>query len=63
MNPNETVIQEWEEIKALVESLEIDLQKCARKGNKSAAIRVRKGLRLLKAQAAQLVKSTLELPR
>ena len=52
------VSNKWEELKALVESLEDDVQKNAT-GNKAAGTRARKGLRTLKATAAELVKLTL----
>ena len=43
------VLEKWEELKVLVESLELDVHKNAR-GNKSAGTRARKGLRLLRTQ-------------
>ena len=52
------LLTEWEELKVLVESLELDLHKNAR-GNKSAGVRARKGLRLLKKRAGELVKESL----
>ena len=52
------VTNKWEELKALVESLEDDVQKNA-PGNKAAGTRARKGLRTLKTTAAELVKLTL----
>jgi outer membrane murein-binding lipoprotein Lpp len=52
------VTTKWEELKALVESLENDVQKNAT-GNKAAGTRARKGLRTLKTTAAELVKLTL----
>ena len=52
------VTNKWEELKALVESLENDVQKNAT-GNKAAGTRARKGLRTLKTAAAELVKLTL----
>ena len=52
------VTSKWEELKALVESLEEDVQKNA-SGNKAAGTRARKGLRTLKSAAADLVKLTL----
>lgn len=52
------VSTKWEELKALVESLEEDVQKNA-SGNKAAGTRARKGLRNLKSAAAELVKLTL----
>lgn len=54
-----TNLEKWDELKRLVESLEIDLHKNAR-GNASAGIRTRKGLRLLKKKAGELVKSILD---
>jgi outer membrane murein-binding lipoprotein Lpp len=52
------VSNKWEELKALVESLEEDVQKNAT-GNKAAGTRARKGLRTLKTAAGDLVKLTL----
>jgi outer membrane murein-binding lipoprotein Lpp len=52
------VTNKWEELKALVESLEEDVQKNAT-GNKAAGTRARKGLRNLKTTAAELVRLTL----
>tara|TARA_B100000214_G_C23786890_1_gene544015 strand:- start:36 stop:221 length:186 start_codon:yes stop_codon:yes gene_type:complete len=52
------LLTEWEELKVLVDSLELDLHKNAR-GNKSAGVRARKGLRLLKKRAGELVKESL----
>ena len=54
-----SVVESYEELRTLVESLELDVHKSAR-GNKSAGVRVRKGLRLLKRSASDLVKSSLE---
>ena len=52
------VSNKWEELKALVESLEDDVQKNA-SGNKAAGTRARKGLRTLKNAAHELVRLTL----
>jgi len=54
-----SMLNEWAELKVLVESLELDVHKNA-SGNKSAGVRARKGLRLLKQRAAELVKTSLE---
>jgi hypothetical protein len=54
-----SMLNEWTELKVLVESLELDVHKNA-SGNKSAGVRARKGLRLLKQRAADLVKTSLE---
>ena len=48
----------WTEIKTLVESVEGDVNKHA-KGNASAGVRARKGLRLLRNKTSELVKATL----
>ena len=54
-----SMLNEWAELKVLVESLELDVHKNA-SGNKSAGVRARKGLRLLKQRAAELVKTSLQ---
>ena len=50
---------DWNELKILIESLDLDIYKNAN-GNKSAGVRARKGLRLLKQRSAELVKASLE---
>ena len=57
---NAALTEQWEEFKVLVESIESDFYKNTVKGNKSAGVRVRKGLRLVKKQATNLVKATLD---
>ena len=52
----------WNELRVLVESLDLDVNKSI-KGNKSAGVRTRKGLRLLKGQAANLVKLSMALEK
>jgi len=54
---NAVVADKWTEVKTLVEAIELDVLKNAR-GNASAGVRVRKGLRLLKKVASELVKTT-----
>ena len=54
-----SMLNEWAELKVLVESLELDVHKNA-SGNKSAGVRARQGRRLLKQRAADLVKTSLE---
>ena len=51
-------LDKWEELKVLIETLELDVRKNAN-GNKSAGVRARKGLRLVKQQASDLVKASL----
>ncbi len=53
------IVDKWNEIKVLVESLELDVHKNAN-GNNSAGVRARRGLRLLKKESAELVKLTIE---
>jgi hypothetical protein len=52
------LLDEWKELKVLVESLELDMHKNA-SGNKSAGVRARKGLRLLKKKSSEIVKLSL----
>ena len=54
-----TVTDQWNEIKVLVESLDLDVAKNAA-GTASAGVRARRGLRLLKNKTAELVKATIE---
>ena len=53
---------DWNELKVLIESLDLDIYKNAN-GNKSAGVRARKGLRLLKQRSAELVKASLEVDK
>jgi DNA integrity scanning protein DisA with diadenylate cyclase activity len=53
------IVENWENLKELIESLEADLNKTAG-GNKAAGVRLRKGLRTIKNQAAALVKESLQ---
>ena len=52
------ILDQWNEIKVLVESLDLDVVKNAN-GNSSAGVRARRGLRLLKSKSSELVKSTI----
>tara|TARA_B100000214_G_scaffold320927_1_gene256291 strand:- start:100 stop:288 length:189 start_codon:yes stop_codon:yes gene_type:complete len=52
------IVDKWNQIKTLVESLDLDVHKNAN-GNASAGVRARKGLRTLKNAAAELVKTTI----
>lgn len=49
------LVTKWEELRTLFESIELDLKKNA-KGNKSAGVRARRGLRMIKQAAADLVR-------
>ena len=55
---NQNVIEAWTAIKLAVTELDVDVVKNA-KGNASAGIRARKGLRALRDKLSELVKTTL----
>ena len=55
---NDKLVEQYEELKVLVESIQIDLVKNAA-GNKSAGVRARKGLREIKKIASEIVKHSL----
>ena len=55
---NSKLIEQYEELKLMVETLQVDLVKNAN-GNKSAGVRTRKVLRELKKVAAEIVKTSL----
>jgi hypothetical protein len=59
---NSQIVETWNKVKTLVESMEIDIQKNAG-GNVSAGVRARRGLRLLKQEAAALIKSMVEVEK
>ena len=54
-----SILDQWSEIKVLIETLDLDVVKNA-SGNKSAGVRARRGLRLLKTKSAELVRETIE---
>lgn len=54
-----SILDQWNEIKVLVETLDLDVVKNAN-GNSSAGVRARRGLRLLKNKSADLVRQTIE---
>lgn len=54
-----SILDQWNEIKTLIEALDLDVVKNAN-GNSSAGVRARKGLRLLKSKSSDLVKKTIE---
>lgn len=55
---NEKIVERWERLKVLMVATEEDVLKNAR-GNASAGVRARKGLRTLKKEAHELVKLTV----
>lgn len=56
------VLSKWNDLKSLVEALELDVAKNAR-GVAAAGVRARKGLRLLQTKSKELVKLTIELEK
>ena len=56
---NESLIEHFEELKVLVETLQKDVVKNSQ-GNKSAGVRARKGLRQIKKMATDIVRLSLE---
>jgi len=56
------VLDKCNELKTLVEALELDVTKNAR-GTAAAGVRARKGLRQLQAKSKELVKLTVELDK
>ena len=59
MSNNDTIAENWQRIKTIIDSMEIDMQK-SNNGNASAGVRVRRGLRLMKKEASTLVKTMVE---
>lgn len=59
MSDSRLTLDVWSEFKLLVEQLEEDVHKNAVKGNNSAGVRVRKGVRKLRTLGAELIKATL----
>ena len=53
------ILDNWSEIKDLIDMLEVDMGKTAG-GNKAAGVRVRKELRRLKTLTSGLVKENVE---
>ena len=62
MSDGNPISENWTELKVLIESIELDIAKNAG-GNASAGVRARKGLRLIKAKAAEIVKLTVEIDK
>ena len=53
------LLDKWEEIRTLIETMDIDVRKNAIKGNASAGLRSRRGLRLLKKYAHDLLMTSV----
>ena len=58
MQSKETIQNQYEELKSLLLSIEVDLLKNLN-GNKSAGVRARKALREVKKQATDIIKNTI----
>ena len=61
-NTDNAVLAKWNELKATLDELELDVVKNAR-GVAAAGVRARKGLRTLKLVATELVKLTVQLDK
>lgn len=62
MSETDVVAAKWAEVKAMVDELELDVQKNSR-GNAAAGVRTRKGLRALRKKVTDLVKLTVSLDK
>ncbi len=63
MQSAEKIQKQYEDLKELLISIEVDLLKNLQKGNKAAGTRARKILREVKKEAAALVKAMIELEK
>ena len=63
MQSAEKIQKQYEELKELLLSIEVDLLKNLQKGNKAAGTRARKVLREVKKEAAAIVKAMIELEK
>jgi len=63
MQSAEKIQKQYEDLKELLLSIEVDLLKNLQKGNKAAGTRARKLLREVKKEAAAIVKAMIELEK
>ena len=63
MQSAEKIQKQYESLKELLLSIEVDLLKNLQKGTKAAGTRARKVLREIKKEAAALVKAMIELEK
>jgi hypothetical protein len=63
MQSAEKIQKQYEDLKNLLISIEVDLLKNLQKGNKAAGTRARKVLREVKKEAAAIVKAMIELEK
>jgi hypothetical protein len=54
------LLEKWDELRVLVESMDLDIRKNAVKNNQSAGLRARRGLRLLKKLAHEILMSSVD---
>ena len=59
----EAILEKWNEVKATISALEEDVVKNLLKGNASAGVRARKGLRGLRGQLTVVVKQSMEIAK
>ena len=63
MQSADKIQKQYEDLKNLLISIEVDLLKNLQKGNKAAGTRARKILREVKKEAAAIVKAMIELEK
>ena len=63
MQSAEKIQKQYEDLKNLLISIEVDLLKNLQKGNKAAGTRARKVLREVKKEAAAIIKAMIELEK
>ena len=63
MQSAEKIQKQYEDLKELLLSIEVDLLKNLQKANKAAGTRARKVLREVKKEAAAIVKAMIELEK
>jgi hypothetical protein len=59
---NQEVLGLWAALKEIVDQIDVDVRKNSN-GNASAGVRARKGLRIIRAKAAELTKITIDLEK
>jgi len=59
---NQEVLALWAALKDVVDQIDVDVRKNSN-GNASAGVRARKGLRTIRAKAAEITKLTIDLEK
>lgn len=62
MNDSSNIIDLWNDLKRIVNDLEVDVVKNSR-GTASAGVRLRKGLRDLKTKAVEITRLTIKVDK